>query len=439
MRQSFSTWGRLSQVSHPAIGIRFADEAEPALSHLTQNGQTVLAHGLGRSYGDSALNPGGGLVLPRGMARFHRFDEAEGIVRADAGVTLAELNDLSIPRGFLCPVMPGTRFVTLGGMVANDVHGKNHHEAGSFGAHVLALGLRRSDGSTLVCSQATETDMLRATIGGLGLTGLIEWVELKLTPISSALLEVENIRFPHVRAFFDVSRDSADWTYTVAWIDCQGAAGTMGRGIFSRARHAKSGGFDRKPSGQLPFPLTPPLSLINPPVLAAFNRLYYHRPAASFIGTAPLDPFFFPLDAIKNWNRLYGPRGFYQYQCVVPMDGAPDAIERLLSIIRDARSGSFLAVLKLFGDHGAPGLLSFPMAGATLALDLPNLGYRTHVLMRALDQVVLAAGGRIYPAKDARMSQEMFRAGYPALAEFNRYRDSAFASGFARRVMEKME
>ncbi|MEA1672444.1 FAD-binding oxidoreductase [Nitrospirillum sp. BR 11163] len=435
MRQTITSWGNLGTIEHEVSTPTFREEAAPLLSALVDKAGSVLGYGLGRSYGDSPLNAGGGLLVTRRMDRCHAFDTATGVLRADAGLSLADLHTITVPRGWFVAVTPGTKFVTLGGAVANDVHGKNHHTAGSFGHHVRALGLRRSDGTLLECAPDRNADLFRATVGGLGLTGLIEWVEIRLQAIASSDMEVENIRFDHVDRFFDLAAESADWTYSVAWVDCLSQGATLGRGIFSRGRHAPDGPRVAQPAGaKLAVPLTPPVSLINGLSLRAFNAAYYNRPGASFSGRHHFDSFFYPLDGVHHWNRVYGPRGFYQYQCVVPPAVARAAVTELLTRIAASGTGSCLVVLKNFGDIAPAGLLSFPMAGTTLALDFPNQGPRTLALMADLDRTVAAAGGRLYPAKDARMPADLFAAGYPAVAEFKRHMDPAFMSDFWRRM-----
>ncbi|MBB6252871.1 FAD-binding oxidoreductase [Nitrospirillum iridis] len=435
MRQTVTSWGNLAMVEHDVETPRFREEAGSLLTTLVARTGTVLPHGLGRSYGDSAFNGGGGLLVTRHMDRCHAFDANTGVLRADAGLSLADLHTITVPRGWFVAVTPGTKFVTLGGAVANDVHGKNHHAAGTFGHHVRALGLRRSDGSLRTCGPDNDPDLFRATIGGLGLTGLIEWVEIQLQPITSSDMEVENMRFDHVDRFFDLAAESLDWPYNVAWVDCLSQGAALGRGIFSRGRHAVSGPLTAHPGGRtLAVPLTPPISLINRPTLRAFNTAYYNRPGASFAGRCHFDGFFYPLDGVLHWNRVYGPRGFYQYQCVIPPGTARDAVRELLARIAAAGTGSCLVVLKNFGDGAPAGLLSFPMAGTTLALDFPNHGSRTLGLLADLDSVVATAGGRLYPAKDARMPASLFTAGYPALADFRHHIDPAFMSDFWRRM-----
>ncbi len=394
-----------------------------------------IAFGMGRSYGDVALNPGGRLWMARGLDRFIHFDDATGVLSCEAGVLLRDIQRLFVPRGWMLPVTPGTWWVTLGGAIANDVHGKNHHVQGSFGDHVLALTLARSGGEEMACSRAHNSDWLAATLGGLGLTGVVTTVTLQLRRVEGPWLQTDTVPFDSLTAFFQLADESASaWEYTVAWIDCLSGART--RGIFSRARHAplqKPSPGERRPLG-VPFEL--PLSLVNRYSLRLFNQAYYRMQRwRAGESVQHYIPFFYPLDSIGEWNRIYGPRGFYQYQCVLPVRDREAATATLLDEIRAAGEGSFLTVLKTFADREPAGMLSFPQAGVTLAMDFPNRGDSTLALLGRLDSVVAAAGGRIYPAKDARMSREMFEAGYPALPRFLPYRDPGMSSALSRRLL----
>jgi FAD/FMN-containing dehydrogenase len=406
----------------------------------------VLPFGNGRSYGDSNLNPGGALLRARSLDHFIAFDPSTGILRCEGGVLLAEILRLVVPQGWFLPVVPGTQFVTVGGAIANDVHGKNHHLLGSFGNHVNAFELLRSDGSRLHCTPTDNANWYGATIGGLGLTGLITWAELQLRRVHNPWLDTESIRFRSLEEFFELSLASeASFEYTVSWIDCAFTGKRLGRGLFNRGNHAAAVVQPELLAGPLPpthsgkqrkVPLTPPLSLINPLSLKAFNTLYFNKQWADRVRAVQhFQPFFFPLDALLEWNRIYGPRGFYQYQCVLPPDQALEGTRALLQAIAGSGMGSFLAVLKQFGQPASRGMLSFPQPGTTLALDFPNQGPRLHQLFDALDAIVMKAGGRLYPAKDGRMGADIFKSGYPRWSEFQHYVDPAFSSGMWRRVM----
>lgn len=397
----------------------------------------MLAHGLGRSYGDVCLNDGGTLLLTALSSRVLDFSPKTKLIRAEAGISFEALLRFAVPRGFFLPVTPGTKFVTLGGAVANDVHGKNHHVAGTIGCHVRRLALRRSNGEVLVCSPEQEKDLFRATIGGLGLTGLILWVELALLEISSSEIEVETLIFTSLDEFLEIQKDSDhSHPYTVAWVDTLDPKG-LGRGHFMRGRHVHGqGSADLKLPGptRLSIPLDAPELLLGSWSMRAFNEIYYRKQTSprSKKNTS-YEPFFYPLDIVHAWNRLYGKRGFYQFQCVLP----PERVDTMRAILRGisaSQNGSFLAVLKTFGSISSPGLLSFPRPGLTLALDFANRGPRTLNLLRELEGLVTAAGGRLYPAKDATMQPGTFAQGYPLLAEFKRMLDPGFSSSFWRRL-----
>ena len=430
--KGYASWGRYPKAIPAMVyGPHWADELFPKDAHF------LLPYGNGRSYGDSCLNDGGALLDMRGLDRFLSFDHSTGILRCEAGVLLADILALVVPMGWFLPVTPGTRFVTVGGAIANDVHGKNHHRTGTFGQHVQRLALRRSDQGVVLCSVTENADLFHATIAGLGLTGAILWAEIQLRPIANAAMDTETIRFSNLDAFFDLSGESdRDYEYTVAWIDCLAQGKSLGRGLFMRGNHATPQEKLPAPPGKTRgFPVDMPFPLVNVWSLRAFNSLYYRKQFAKMRRTIThYEPFFYPLDGVLHWNRLYGRRGFLQYQCVVPPESAKESIRVLLEIIATARSGSFLAVLKVFGNRFSPGLLSFPRPGATLALDFPNQGQHTLDLLDQLDTIVASTGGAVYPAKDARMSGEHFRQYFPRWEEFQRYIDPRFSSSFWRRV-----
>lgn len=425
-----SSWGRWPRHRHEVRGLwnRFD---RPSF----EDTRSFLPWGNGRSYGDSCQNDNGVLLATRGLDRFIAFDARSGVLECEAGVTLAEIIDQVLPTGWFVPITPGTCLVTVGGAIANDVHGKNHHRMGSFGCRVLGFELLRSDGTVLHCSRAENSDWFGATIGGLGLTGLIRRVKLQLRSVPGPFLYGQSLRFANLQEFFALSNASdADYEYTVSWLDCSAGGKGLGRGIFMRGNHAPVSGMSPK-ARPLSVPFTPPISLINRWSLAGFNRAYYHRPSAhSEDAIWHYRPFFYPLDGIRNWNRIYGPRGFFQYQCVVPDTYAQDSLTEMLAAISRSGSGSFLAVLKMFGRVLSPGWMSFPRPGATLALDFPNGGASTLKLLDRLDQITLSAGGAVYPAKDARMSGRAFKQYFPRWQEFAERVDPRFSSSFWRRV-----
>jgi len=439
----YPSWGRFPQ-SRPATIAPLAWRS--AALPPTQT-DSILAYGLGRSYGDVCLNNAQTLLPTRGLRRFIHFEAKAGILRCEAGVSLAEILELVVPQGWFLPVTPGSKFVTVGGALANDVHGKNHHRAGTFGRHVLQFELLRSDGARLLCSPSSHPDLYAATIGGLGLTGVITWAEIQLKPICHRAIQSESIQFENVEEFFSLSAESdRDYEYTMAWVDCNAENERLGRGIFYRGNHVTEAEapakwtlplLQRLPSVLRTMPLDLPGFTLNKWSVRAFNHRYYHKLKQKQVSElVDYDPFFYPLDAILQWNRLYGKAGFLQYQFVVP-DEDKQIIRAILQRIAASGMSSFLAVLKTFGDITSPGLLSFPRKGVTLALDFPNKGAATFALLDSLDAQVREAGGAVYPCKDARMSARSFQTYYPQWQTFAAHIDPQFSSSFWRRVTQE--
>jgi FAD/FMN-containing dehydrogenase len=432
-KEFVTSWGKVICAEHSIVRLASRHDAFPIVAEAS-----VLPHGNGRSYGDSCLNVGAALLQTRSLDRFIKFDRDSGILGCESGVLLADILRLGVPQGWFLPVSPGTQFITVGGAIANDVHGKNHHRTGTFGRHVRRLELLRSTGQRLVCSANENSDWFAATLGGLGLTGLITQAEIQLQRVAGPLMDLETIRFSNLNEFHALCVESdEEFEYTVAWIDCLGRGRRLGRGLLQRANHALEPANSSAHPPRLSIPFTPPFSLINGASLRLFNTAYYHRQHGTRKRSrVRFEPFFYPLDNILHWNRLYGPRGFYQYQCVIPSASGFDAVRTLLDTIARSGSGSMLAVLKLFGNLSSPGMLSFPAPGVTLALDFPNRGERLERLFKSLDSIVQSAGGRLYPAKDGRMPGSLFRSGYPRWSEFTRFIDPRCSSSFWRRVME---
>jgi len=428
-RQQVYAWGRLQPREHLIVPASFADEMVAAVR--ASDKRPLLCRGLGRSYGDVALNGDGYLLDTTRADHFLFADWQAGVVRAEAGLSLDALLRVCVPRGWFLPVTPGTKFVTLGGAVANDVHGKNQESAGTIGCHVRRIGLARSTGEMLDLS--ADESLFAATIGGLGLTGVIVWVELKLLPIRSATMQVETLAMTGLDDFFRLSSESADWPYTVSWVDSLARGPALGRGLFISGRHAGTGALAPHGARRLTIPHAASYFL-NRGTISLFNFFYRTRPWVTGRTTMHYERFFYPLDSLSDWNRLYGGRGFFQHQSVVPMKNAPETVRSLLELTAEREEPSFLAVLKVLGDRASPGLLSFPKSGVTLALDLPNRGEGTRRLLDRMADLMVTAGGRLYPAKDATMSGEAFRAGYPAWRELEQRRDPAIMSDFWRRV-----
>ena len=432
------SWGRYPHAPQTPTPCHWPDDLAAGLAAARATGTTTLAYGAGLSYGDSGLAASDHVLHTAGLDRFLAADWTTGRLTAQAGVTFEQILAVAIPHGWYLPVSPGTKYVTLGGAIANDVHGKNHHRQGTLGRHVLRLGLRRSDRAPFVCSPTEETGLFQATVGGLGLTGLIEWAELQLIPIRSSLIRSVTQRFDTLDEFFSLSAAlDLQHEFCVSWIDCGATGRSLGRGVYMAGDFAAHGPLEVATPLRLTLPATPPLSLVNRATVRAFNALYWRRASRTpAVRTGSYDPFFYPLDAVLQWNRIYGPSGFQQYQCVIPEAQARDGIGALLYEIAASGLGSPLAVLKRCGDLASPGLLSFPMAGTTLALDFPHSPRLTHELFPRLDAVVRDAGGRLYPAKDAHMSARDFQASYPAWTTVEALRDPQLLSRFWQRVTQ---
>ncbi|MDM8558495.1 FAD-binding oxidoreductase [Candidatus Parabeggiatoa sp. HSG14] len=438
MSTIYQSWGNFPKVSQRAHSVQWRKKSLP------DSLDTMLPHGLGRSYGDVCLNENGMLLTTRTLNHFIDFDIEKGVLRCEAGVSLAEILELVVPHGWFLPTTPGTKFVTVGGAIANDVHGKNHHCAGTFGRHVLQFELLRSDGERLLCSPTSNEDYFAATISGLGLTGLVTWVEIQLKRIYHRAIQAESIKFNELEEFFEISTQSDQYfDYTVAWIDCNARGAAQERGIFFRGNHVSE---EEVPSQwQIPFlrrlppplrtmPINLPCFMLNRWSVSAFNWLYYNQQRQKTVSQlVDYDPFFYPLDVIFEWRRLYGKGGFLQYQFVVP-DDDHRIIKTILQTIAASGMSSFLAVLKTFGHLKSPGMLSFPRKGVTLALDFPIKGATTFELLERLDDMVREAGGSVYPCKDARLSARNFQAYYPQWTEFSKYIDPRFSSSFWQRV-----
>ncbi|WP_233800156.1 FAD-binding oxidoreductase [Paraburkholderia sp. HP33-1] len=430
------SWGRYPYVLQDAHPITWRDTAAAVWRSVAGAERTTLAFGNGRSYGDSCLASSGHVVQTLPLDRMILADWQNGVLRAEPGMTLEQILDVAIPRGWMLPVTPGTKYATLGGAIANDVHGKNHHVRGTFGRHVRRFCLLRSDGTQFECTPELHPEFFAATIGGLGMTGLITWAEIQLMPIKSSMLDVTSIRFANLDEFFALSERLDELhEYSVAWVDCQSRDAALGRGIFMVGDHASDGGLDvgRRKTRTVPF--TSPIPVFNRLTLRAFNELYYRRQRAESVrSTVSYDSYFYPLDSLLEWNRIYGRSGFQQYQCVMPAPVAREATRAILDAIARSGTGSILAVLKRCGAIKSPGLLSFPLEGTSLALDFPQREESNRKLFDRLDAIVRESGGRLYPAKDAHMSGEDFRAAYPQWEQVEALRDPALMSRFWERT-----
>jgi FAD/FMN-containing dehydrogenase len=426
-------WGR-----YPRHETEWVEASTPAaIPDLLAGYAGIVARGNGRAYGDAAI--GERITLSTGrLDRFRAFDPATGRLTVEAGVLLADILTAFVPRGFFPPVVPGTKFVTVGGMIAADVHGKNHHRDGGFGAHVEELKLVVPGGQTITCSPAENAELFAATIGGMGLTGTIVEATFRLRAIETGWLRQRTIVAGELDAAMAALQETAGATYSVAWIDCLARGASLGRSLVYAAEHAtreeiaalRPGAKPFPPlrQGRLAVPLDMPAGMLNRASVRAFNELYFRRGAmqAGDPFLVHWDPYFFPLDWVGDWNRIYGRRGFLQYQCVIPSASARQALGEIVERISGRGSASFLAVLKQLGDSS--GLVSFPMPGFTLALDLP-VTPDVLSLLDELDRMVVEAGGRLYLAKDSRQSPATFEAGYPDLAAFRAIRRAIGADG----------
>lgn len=439
MPGSYPSFGRATPPARKAIA---AGEAIARLQTGNAEDASLLAYGNGRSYGDSCQNPEGMVIDMRQLNRIRSFNVENGVIEADAGVMLWEIIAYAAPHGFFPAVVPGTQFVTLGGAIANDIHGKNHHRRGTFGCHVESLTLLRSDGREYRCSPASNPHLFQATVGGLGLTGLILSVSIRLMRVHSLDIVETVTPFRDLSQFFDLAKaaDQAN-EYAVAWIDQLARGSHFGRGLLLTGNHAEHGShIASRPGGRLSVPFQPPFNVLNRPFLSAFNAAYRWKkgksPAPRHAG---YQGFFFPLDGVRDWNRLYGPRGLFQHQSVVAEGVAHEAVPKLLRAAKRSGQGSFLTVLKRFGAIRSPATLSFPRPGYTLTLDFPNRGVATLKLLHELDRIAIEAGGAVNPYKDARMSAETFAASFPDWERLEAVRDPAFQSGFWARTAGQLE
>ena len=416
--RELSGWGRFPSARTRLI----RPEQIQGLAELVRRQQHVIPRGLGRSYGDAAIDGDGVTLLVERLNRFLGFDPATGEVRCESGVTVQDLLAHLLPRGFFPPVTPGTKYVTLGGALAADVHGKSHHKDGSFSRHVSWFNLLTAGGDIVRCSREENLDLFWATLGGMGLTGIITDVSFRMKPVESGYVSVDYEKAPNIDAALKLFESDEQYTHSVAWIDCLTRGSRLGRSVLMRGNWASRADLPPRLAGhplslkgprRMSVPIDAPGFLLNPLSVKLFNAVFYHRHQTGRNVLVPYEPFFYPLDKIRDWNRLYGKRGFLQYQCVLPYQGGREGLIRILELLSSEGHASFLAVLKRFGDAEPGQLLSFPRPGYTLAVDLPRDGERQDRLLANMDRVVLEAGGRVYLAKDARLSAASFQAMYP--------------------------
>lgn len=416
---SLSNWGRFPFVE--AEIVELYDEKRAAEVAVTS--PSLIARGLGRCYGDSSL--GEKVVSTLKYNRFISFDPTTGVLKCEAGVSFADILEVFVPKGWFLPVTPGTKFITVGGAIASDVHGKNHHKEGTFGNWVTSMNILLSSGEVVTCSREVMSDLFYSTIGGMGLTGVILEAEFALKKIETSFISQKIKPAENLEKVMELFDQSKNFTYSVAWIDCLARGSNLGKSILYLGEHATKEeiagtAFAENPlfyhnKGLLGVPFDFPPGSLNSLTVRMFNGLYYTMNKMKGDGAVHLDPFFYPLDAIGNWNRIYGKKGFLQYQFVLPLEKSREGMTEVLQAIAKEGRGSFLAVLKLFGKQDS--LISFPMEGYTLALDFPIMPGLMKFLNK-LDEIVLKYDGRFYFTKDSRLKPENFKPGYPRLEEF---------------------
>ena len=413
---SYSGWGNYPKVSAHSYRL----DSQPSLRDILNGRDDFIAHGNGRSYGDSAL--GENLILTRPYNYFLGFDGDKGILHCQAGVLLSEIIESFVPRGWFLSVTPGTKLITVGGAIASDVHGKNHHNTGSFSETIVEFSIMTGNGKVVTCSAMKNQELYRATCGGMGLSGVILDAKIKLQPISSSLIDQTTIKTKNLSETFEAFEQYKDSSYSVAWIDCMAKKNNLGRGLLMVGEHAQEGGLVFANKGKISLPFDLPSFSLNSYSVKAFNSAYYGKVRKTVSEQkVSLDSFFYPLDAIDHWNRIYGKKGFLQYQFVLPLDQSYQGMEKVLTRIAASGKGSFLAVLKLFG-KGNDNWLSFPMEGYTLSLDF-KVESGVFDLFEELDKIVIDHGGRFYLAKDARITKNKFESGYRDIKKFRGLRE----------------
>ncbi len=430
MSSDYQSWGRYPRVRTTNVAQPYA--AEDVLLSATD---PVTPYGLGRSYGDVCLSSSGNVLDCRQLDHVSSFDRQTGLLRAEAGVSLREILQTTVPRGWILPVIPGTQHVTLGGAIANDVHGKNQPLTGAFGNILESITLRRTEGF-VSCSRFENPELFRATVGGLGLTGVITEATVRLRPVQSAWMTAQDTACANIDDILTTMDGAPErFEYSAAWVDLLSRGQNFGRGIVSQANHEKDGLMDPEWSKPLPVPFVPPVRAVNAPLMRVYNALRFRRESQN---DAPyrkkLEPFFFPLDGLAHWNRLYGPRGFLQFQCTIPRSATP----RLLQTIERSSLRPFLCVLKVFGAHATEGMLSYTCAGDCWAFDFPNVS-AVFPLLERLDAVVTESGGRHYLAKDGRLSAAAFQATYPQWRELLPFKDPGVSNALWERVTSNIQ
>jgi len=416
-----SGWGNYSQQEAQLL----TPSSCASLLAVVKQETTLIARGLGRSYGDSA---NAAKVLQTSYRdRFIEFNENTGRLTAEAGISLREILKVIVPRGWFLPVTPGTSYVTLGGALASDVHGKNHHSSGTFGQHVKSISMVLGTGEVVTASEDENPDLFHATCGGMGLTGVILSATIQLITIRSSLINQKTIKADCIETACEAFEENINATYSVAWIDCLAKGKSLGRSVLMLGEHAEEGGLEVDIKDPVSVPFNTPSALLNSITMKTFNGAYWHKAKHNRTQIVPLMPYFYPLDSIGNWNRIYGKAGFLQFQCVIPKSDGVANMRKLLTEVANSGEGSFLAVLKQFGKAN-DNLLSFPTEGYTLALDF-RLNESTMQIVSRLEAMTLDMGGRLYLTKDAVMQESTFKATYPNWEKFEAVREKYGATG----------
>lgn len=423
MKKIFNSWGRINFYKNKVI------------EDFSQSGfEKITIFGNGRSYGDVCLHNKNEIFISK-YKRILNFDEKNGIILVEAGITFDELLRFCVPKGWFLPVTPGTKFVTIGGAIANDIHGKNHHKVGSFGNFVKKINLIRSDKVNYTLTSEVNRELYNATISGLGLTGYIKSAEIELKKINNEKILQQTVKFQNIDHYFEIEKKFQESQYTVAWIDCMSRNNKQGRGIFIAGDHVKetSNRMRFEPKFKINIPFSMPKFILRNFNVRIFNELYWFFNKEESKITS-LENFFYPLDKIKNWNRIYGNKGFYQFQCILPKDNCRRGFKKILNKIKIAKQGSFLAVLKTHKKETSPGINTFCLEGSSLALDFQNKGEKTIKLLKELENIVVQEDGKLYPAKDSLMSPDNYKKFYPNWKELHKLKDPMLTSLFWERV-----
>jgi FAD/FMN-containing dehydrogenase len=425
MTKIFNSWGRT---------IFNENKVLENIKDLTKIKGTI--YGNGRSYGDVCLNQNGPLIIDK-SSKILNFDKVNGTIKVEAGSTLENILKKTLPYDWILPVTPGSKFVTLGGAIANNVHGKNHHISGSFGNFIKNIELLRSDGHIYYLSKSKNIELFNSTISGLGLTGQILNAEIKLKKIESDIICEETFQFNNIYDYFEIEKNFQENEYTVAWLDCLSSKKKLGRGVFFTGNHKKNLNKKSKlifePKTKINIKFDFPKFFLNQYSIKLFNQIYWllNKNKKREIN---IDNFFYPLDKILNWNRIYGKDGFYQFQCIIPKIVSKKGIVEILKEITKSNQSSFLAVLKSHKEETSPGINNFCINGTSLALDFQNNQKSTINLLKKLETIVLNYDGKIYPAKDSIMSSDSYKKFYPNWKLLKEIKDPKLTSSFWERV-----